>query len=128
MAAPKEQTKSDIVFHQDHSTDIVHGSYENYMRKKPFPAGKFLIFLLVLSGVGYYFLKDNWRDHLLRVKAHLPPVVLKYLGEQAPGDGYVQIDGKYYKKSPDNVYIINGQRVYFNSARKPAANQKPVAK
>ena len=32
---------------------------------------------------------------------------------------YVQIGGQYYKYRPDNIYIINGQRVFFQSQRAP---------
>jgi hypothetical protein len=50
-------------------------------------------------------------------------------------EAYVRIDGKYYPKSPDNIYNINGKRIFYvnNRARTiggPAANsgQAPAQK
>lgn len=33
--------------------------------------------------------------------------------EEIKNNDFVSIEGKYYKYSPDNVYLINGRRVYY---------------
>jgi hypothetical protein len=113
---------SDVKIEQAHSTDVVHGSYENILRKKPFPTGFFVLFMSVVVG-GYFFLAGpRWKDHMKWVLSQMPDSVQSRFGMKAPGNDYVLIDGKYYKYSPTNVYEINGQRVYFKvNARKPAA-------
>jgi hypothetical protein len=40
--------------------------------------------------------------------------------QKPPEKEYVRIDGKYYEKSPTNVYIINGKSIFYKEA-KPAA-------
>lgn len=38
-------------------------------------------------------------------------------------DTHVYIEGQYYKKSPDNIYYVNGRKIYYvnNRKRGPAA-------
>ncbi len=122
MGLKKLPDLSDVKIEQAHSTDIEHGSYENILRKKPFPTGLFVLVLSAVVGGYIYWAGPRWKDHAQWVLSRMPASVQARFGMKAPGDDFVLIDGKYYKYSPTNVYEINGQRVYFKvNARKPAA-------
>lgn len=40
------------------------------------------------------------------------------------GDNYVLINGKYYKARPDNIYEINGEKVFFLNNRAQASKEE----
>ena len=53
------------------------------------------------------------------------PVKTKLLDGDYEHDGlrYVYIEGRYYPASPDNIYNINGRRVFYVNKRSVAANK-----
>lgn len=63
----------------------------------------------------------NGKESGPNLAASEPGVVARKV---ASDNGYVKIQGKYYKKSADNVYNINGQRVFFIDNRK-REDEKP---
>lgn len=48
------------------------------------------------------------------------PVVAEERKPAASNNNLVQIDGRWYKKTADNIYYINGRRVFFVDNRKRA--------
>jgi hypothetical protein len=44
------------------------------------------------------------------------------------GKPYVLIDGRWYPKTKDNIYLVNGEKVYFVAARtEPVVHREPAA-